>query len=99
MSTTMKKPKPCAFRSCNRVARARGFCEAHYQALFVRKTPVHEVLRRESAHDRVKDAVPVMTRIEREDLELLKKAITQGKIKEPQYAFLKRVITEAIRAL
>lgn len=92
----MKKPKPCSIRGCPRNQRAKGLCSAHYQAIIIRKTPLEDVLELDMDADRLRDAVRVQTRIEREDLEKLEKAIAAGKVKETRYTFLQRAISDAI---
>lgn len=95
----MKKPKLCSIRGCPRNQRAKGFCATHYQAIIIRKTPIQDVLAGESNPDRLREAVQVQTRIEREDLEKLERAIAAGKVKETRYTFLQKAIADAIQAL
>jgi hypothetical protein len=101
MSTTKEAPK-CGIDGCGGRRRAKGLCSACYQAHFVRGMPISELIASKAAESppyRLQDPVEAFTRIERADDEKLRKLITSGKVREKRYAFLQRVITEAIRSL
>lgn len=91
-----KKQKTCGLKDCKGPLRAMGLCQKHYQAIHVRKVPIERFLEGTSEPLKLKDAVSVSVRLEREVIERLDAAIKSGRVGGPRYTFLQNAISEAV---
>jgi hypothetical protein len=76
-----KDRKPCLFASvgCKKGARAKGMCDAHYTAVFVRKTPIEQVMKTSMHRLEDGDTVHVTSRISTKAKAKADAAIKAGK--------------------
>lgn len=93
---TLRK-RTCGLKGCNEPAKNGGLCQAHYQAIRIRRKSVGEVLGNEPS--RLNEAVQVTVRFEKTEDTKLRKAIADGRVKETRYAFLQKAIQDAIGKL
>lgn len=95
----MKSKRKCFLTKCDKPARSKGLCRAHYQAHHVRGVPLDQIALQLEGSAKVTQAVRVQVRISGAESEKLDRAISDGRVKETRYAFVQQSVRNAINDL